>query len=104
MLFLPERCTGIHCIIIFSGTQQFLIITDRQESGGKKDGTAAFIQAFLQIYRRIHTEQLQFKTPVRFMFRVNHIIFIHPLMHIQKMPQLQIKFLHFLFLRKCNVF
>ena len=102
LALLKHRC-GIHRIIVLPGAEQLLIILDGQQRGGKKHGASALFQTFLKINCRIHAEQLQLKPFFPFLFGINHIIFIGPVIHIQKMPHLKIKLLQILFLRKAAV-
>ena len=62
----------------------------------KKHGTVPFVQAFLQIGRRLYTVQPQPEMSVFHEFTVNHIIFIQPVRHAREVPESEPEFLHFL--------
>ena len=86
-----EHRVRVYFIVFLLSPQQILVILDRQKRGGKQDRTASPEHAFLQIFSGIDAEQLQFKAPVLTRSRIFDVVFIDPLVNIQKMAELEIE-------------
>ena len=77
-----KRRLRIDRVIVLFRAEQLFVISDRKKRCRKKDRTVSFIQTFLQIFRRIHTVKFNKKSSIPVIIRIDHIVFIHPVIDI----------------------
>ena len=90
-LLCIKRRINVDRIVVFFRTKKSFVILDWQKCCRKEYSTVPLIQTFLQICRRVNTKQLQNKSSILLILRIDDIVLIQPIIYIQERPHLKIK-------------